>query len=60
MFSLQRFLSRGDRFFDLLEASAKEAQESVQALWNLLHKPDDQQAMDRLMTLRRQEKKLTE
>ncbi len=32
MFSLQRLLGKGDKFFDLLEASADEARSSVQAL----------------------------
>ena len=36
MFSLQRFLSNGDKFFDLLEASAEESRESAQALVELL------------------------
>ena len=43
MFSLQRFLSHADKFFDLLEASAEEARRSVQALVELINKPRDGQ-----------------
>jgi uncharacterized protein len=32
MFSLQKLLSRDDKFFDLLESSAEEARSSVQLL----------------------------
>jgi hypothetical protein len=35
MFSLQRLLGRGDKFFTLLQASAQEARASVQALVKL-------------------------
>ena len=41
MFSLQRLLSKGNRFFDLLEAGAEEARQSVQALVELIKAPQD-------------------
>ena len=39
MFSLQQFLSKDDRFFDLLEASAKQAHRSVEVLSGILSAP---------------------
>jgi hypothetical protein len=58
MFSLQRLIGRGDRFFDLLEAGADEAHQSVQALVDLVHSPNDGQTLDKLMLSRRQEKQI--
>lgn len=60
MFSLQRFLSRGDRFFDLLEASAEEARHSANSLAVLLSKPDDQQLLDDFASHRREDKRIRE
>jgi len=39
MFSLQQFLSKDDRFFDLLEASANQAHRSVEVLNSILSDP---------------------
>ena len=39
MFSLQQFLSKDDRFFDLLEASANQAHLSVEVLNAILAAP---------------------
>jgi uncharacterized protein Yka (UPF0111/DUF47 family) len=58
MFSLQRLLGRGDRFFDLLEAGAEEARQSVQALVGLVNAPQDGQTLDKLIVSRRQEKQI--
>jgi uncharacterized protein len=41
MFSLQRLLGKEDKFFDLLEASAKEAQKSAYALTRFLENPKE-------------------
>jgi uncharacterized protein Yka (UPF0111/DUF47 family) len=60
MFSLQRFLSKSDKFFDLLEASATEARESVQALLEMINSPQHQRSLDRLASLRRQDKRTKE
>lgn len=60
MFSLQRLLSRGDRFFDLLEASAEEARQSVHALVELIGKPDDQQILQEFVSHRREDKRIRE
>jgi uncharacterized protein Yka (UPF0111/DUF47 family) len=60
MFSLQRLLSKGDRFFDLLEGSAQEAQESVRALLKLIATPGGQQAFDEFAHRWRQDKQITE
>jgi uncharacterized protein Yka (UPF0111/DUF47 family) len=60
MFSLQRFLSNGDKFFDLLEASAGEAHQSVHALIGLINAPRDQQTLDEFVLRRREDKRITQ
>jgi uncharacterized protein len=61
MFSLQRFLSKGDRFFDLLEASADEARQSVMALTELIGAPaEGERILERFIHSRRQEKQIHE
>jgi uncharacterized protein len=60
MFSLQRLLSTGQRFFDLLDASAEEARQSVQALIELVDAPHDGRTLDKFILSRRQEKQLNE
>ena len=59
MFSLQRFLGKEDRFFDLLEASASEACTSVQALTSFIKKPDEVKSLDAFIRSRRNEKRIT-
>jgi len=59
MFSLQRFLGKEDRFFDLLEASAEEACTSVRALVNFMKKPDEVKSLDEFIRARRNEKRIT-
>ena len=58
MFSLQRLLGKGDRFFDLLEAGADEAHQSIQALVALVQAPQNGQTLDKLIVSRRQEKQI--
>lgn len=58
MFSLQRWISKGDRFFELLEAGADEARQSVLALSELVNAPQDGQSLEKLMVSRRQEKQI--
>lgn len=58
MFSLQALFGKGDRFFELLEASAEEAHESVTFLIQLLKSPDRRRALDELVLSRRKEKKI--
>jgi uncharacterized protein len=60
MFSLQCFVSKGSRFFDLLEAGAEEARQSVQALIELINTPHNGQSLDKLITSHRQEKQIHE
>jgi uncharacterized protein len=60
MLSLQRFLSKGDKFFDLFEASAREACQSVHALVELLGTADDKRSLDELILRRRQNKRINE
>lgn len=58
MLSLQRLLSKKDKFFDLLEASADEANLSVHALVELLKDPQKQRALDDFILMRRKNKQL--
>ena len=58
MFSLQRFLRNGDRFFDLLGAGADEAQQSIRALVELVNEPQDRRALDKSIASRKQEKQI--
>jgi len=60
MFSLQRFLSNSDKFFDLLEASAGEAHQAVHALMGLIQTPPDQQTLDEFILRRREDKRITQ
>ena len=59
MISLQKFFGKDDIFYDLLEASAEEARQSVQALARLLSDPASAQNMDDLILTRRKDKKIT-
>lgn len=58
MFSLQRLLGKEDKFFDLLEASAEEARNSVRALVRFNQGVDRQAMMDDLGLARRKDKEL--
>ena len=60
MFSLQALFGKGDRFFQLLEAAAAEAHESVQRLIQLLKAPENPTNLDDLVLSRRKEKKIAE
>jgi uncharacterized protein len=58
MFSLQRLLSRDDKFFDLMEGSAAEAHVALKSLIQLLQAPPTQQSLEALAAARRKEKNL--
>ena len=60
MFSLQKLLSKDDRFFDLLEASAEEARSSVQALNRILAAPSTVPGMTEVRQRKEMDKKITE
>jgi uncharacterized protein len=60
MFSLQRLLSKGNPFFDLLTAGADESYRSVQALVELVNTPEDGQGLEKFIASRRQEKHIHE
>ena len=60
MFSLQRLFGKGDKFQDLLERAAKEANESARHVIHLLSNPQDSMSMDELVLARRKEKKIAE
>jgi uncharacterized protein Yka (UPF0111/DUF47 family) len=59
MFSLQRLLGKEDMFFELLEASAQEARNSVQALVRLSKAIDKPVALEEFARLRRKDKEIT-
>ena len=59
MFSLQKFLSKDDKFFDLLESSAEEARGSVQLLVPYLKSPDHVLSLDEFIEKRRRDKVIT-
>jgi uncharacterized protein Yka (UPF0111/DUF47 family) len=58
MFSLQKILGQSDKFFDLLEASAQEARNSVDALVKLLADPNQTTLAYEFIQSRRREKEL--
>lgn len=60
MISLQKLFGKNDIFYDLLEASAKEAQNSVQTLAKLFGQPVTSLSLDDLILSRRKDKKITE
>jgi uncharacterized protein Yka (UPF0111/DUF47 family) len=60
MFSLQQLFGKGDRFYELLEAAAQEAHESVRLTVDIIKKPADTRKMDDLVLARRKEKKISE
>jgi uncharacterized protein Yka (UPF0111/DUF47 family) len=58
MFSLQKLMGKDDPFFALLEASAKESQNSVVALKRILQNPSMTPTLDEFIAARRHEKQL--
>ncbi len=60
MFSLQRIFGKGDKFFDLLEASAEEVNVSVHALVKILQMPASAITLDDFVLARRKDKRITE
>jgi uncharacterized protein Yka (UPF0111/DUF47 family) len=57
---MRRLLGYDDKFFDLLEKSAGEAQSSVDLLVNMLRNKDDLTVLDNLSQSRRKDKRITE
>ncbi|MDZ4401975.1 DUF47 family protein [Prosthecobacter sp.] len=61
MISFQKIFGKTDIFYDLLEASAAQAKQSIQALNKLLSLPiDPSQNLDALIASRREDKKITQ
>ena len=60
MFSLQRLLSRDDKFFDLMEGSAEEARAAIQSLTALLRAGDEKPKLEAFAASRRKEKRLAQ
>lgn len=58
MFSLQRFLSKDEKFFDLLEESASEVQKNVYALSELVKSPDLPSSIESFNRTRQSEKRI--
>lgn len=60
MFSLQRFLSRDDKFFHLMEGSAEEARTAIQSLVGLLKAPEENRTLEAFIAARRKERHLSQ
>ena len=63
MFSIGRLLGHDEKFFDLLEASAQQADSSVHHLVDLLQKLDEQNSVQDLAAFaesRREDKRITQ
>ncbi len=60
MFSLQKIFGKDDKFFTLLEASAEEARQSVQALNQLLSRPNQTPKLEEFHKAKETDKKITE
>jgi len=59
MVPLQKLLGKEDRFFDLFEASAQQARDSVSAFRDFVAAPESARALDAFATPRRKEKAIT-
>src|SRR5688500_8013685 len=59
MISIQKLLGKEDKFFDLLEASAVEAQTSIKVLSKYLAQPALLKQMDEFIATRRKDKAIT-
>ena len=59
MFSLQKLLGKEDKFFTLLEKSAEQARNSVQALVKLSKTPDQTELLYDFIEARRKDKQIT-
>src|SRR5687767_4200222 len=59
MFSVQRLMGRDDEFCALLEASAREAVQSVELLKNVLNDPSGEPSLKRFSEARRNDKIIT-
>lgn len=60
MISFQKIFGKTDVFYDLLEASAEEAQNSIQALTKLLADSPENLSLDDFILSRRKDKRITE
>ena len=60
MFTVQKFFSKDDKFYDLLEASAEESRHSVQALNRVLAHPENIPSLAEFHRSKEAEKHITE
>ena len=63
MFSIQKFLGHDEKFFDLLEASAQQADNSVHhlvALLGRLERHESPESLDEFVHSRRKDKEITQ
>src|SRR5690348_15739061 len=58
MFSLQTMFGKGDKFYDLLEASAEAARDGASALQKLLEHRGEAMILDSFRAARRREKQI--
>ncbi len=60
MFSLQRLLSKDDKFFRLMEGSAEEARAAIESLTAMLNAPEANHSLESFVNARRKEKRLSQ
>jgi uncharacterized protein len=60
MFSLQQFLGKDQKFYDLLEASSAQVSACGRSLAELLQRPPDKRSLDDFIQSRRKDKRITE
>src|SRR6187549_3809338 len=60
MISFQRLLGREDVFFGLLEASASECVNSVEALRRIVSRPGEKPSLEEFVSARRRDKEVTQ
>jgi uncharacterized protein len=59
MFSLQRVFGRGDRFFELLEASADEVSRAARAVCGLIEASENGHTLDEFVGFRKEDKRIS-
>src|SRR4051812_13813995 len=60
MISFQRLLGREDKFFGLLEASARECVVSIEALRSIVSRPGEKPSLEEFVSARRRDKDVTQ
>ena len=60
MFSLQQFLGKDERFFELMEGSAEEARASIRCLIGLIKHHDSAKSLEAFAAIRTKDKRITQ